>query len=44
MGRSGASFWLFKMKLHFGSTSGDVKESLEFRGEILAEDTNLDGI
>lgn len=40
------------MKLHFGHVSGDVKwivghVSLKFRGEILAEDTNLgamDGI
>lgn len=34
------------MKLHFGHISGDVKYvvgsmSLEFRGEILAEDKNL---
>lgn len=34
------------MKLHFGHTNGDVKRvvdnmSVDFRGEILAEDTNL---
>lgn len=40
------------MKLHFGHANGDVKQAVDnvnvdFRGEILAEDTNLgayDGI